>query len=273
MKGLLLTLAIACLPGVRCQEAEDQTDVPDLSAPIDDMDSEDNGLETDDDFQPTIIITGSGALKGKKFERNGKDHYEFLGIPFAEPPVGKLRFQPPVPVSPWSDVREAFSDGPVCIQEIGPSLGANYANLKASEDCLTLNIFTNSIGTQRKAPKAVMLWIHGGGYTTGSKDQYRMQRLVDEDIVYVAINYRLSALGFMSFGNDLVSGNMGLRDQHLAIQWVRANIHLFGGDPDKITIFGESAGGGAVHSQVLSPANRGLLAGAIAQSGNSLLMR
>ena len=88
----------------------------------------------------------------------------------------------------------------------------------------------------------------------------------------VTINYRLHALGFMSFGNNLVSGNMGLRDQHLAIQWVRFNIHHFGGDPNKITIFGESAGGVSVHAQVLSPANNGILAGAIAQSGSALYL-
>ena len=210
-----------------------------------------------------LVITRSGPVKGKKVTENGKDRYEFLGIPFAEPPVGKLRFKPPVPVSPWSDVREAFSDGPACIQKVGEFLGNTEGT---SEDCLTLNIFSPSL----RSNKAVMLWIHGGGFTQGSKDIYRLTGLLSEDVVYVSINYRLHALGFLSFGNDLVSGNMGLRDQHLAIQWVRANIHLFGGDPDKITIFGESAGAVSVQAQVLSPHNSGVLRGAIAQSGSML---
>merc|ERR1711923_443345 len=97
-----------------------------------------------------------------------------------------------------------------------------------------------------------------------------MDELLTEDVVYVSINYRLSALGFISFGNNIVSGNMGLKDQHLAIQWVRANIHNFGGDPNKITIFGESAGAISVQAQVLSPWNNGILNGAIAQSGSIL---
>ena len=97
-----------------------------------------------------------------------------------------------------------------------------------------------------------------------------MRGLIDEDVILVTINYRLHALGFLSFGNDVVSGNMGLRDQHLALQWVRYNIREFGGDPDRITIFGESAGAMSVQAQVLSPLNSGLLAGAIAQSGSIL---
>jgi len=138
---------------------------------------------------------------------------------------------------------------------------------------LTLNIFTNNIGTNgpfRKKSQPVMVWIHGGGFTIGSKDLYRMDELLTEDVVYVAMNYRLAALGFMSFGNDVVSGNMGLKDQQLAIQWVRDNIQHFGGDPNRITIFGESAGALSVQAQVLSPWNDGLLNGAIAQSGSIL---
>ena len=211
---------------------------------------------------PTVN-TGSGPIMGIKAE----DHFEFLGIPYAEAPVGKLRFMPPEPVRPWTETLEATSNGPECPQVPNPFLPGTD---DMSEDCLTLNIFTRNLDNYN--PKAVMLWIHGGGFTIGSKNSYRMPRLLEEDVVYVAINYRLHALGFLSFGNDLVSGNMGLRDQHLAIQWVRANIHLFGGDPNKITIFGESAGGMSVQAQVLSPLNSGLLHGAIAQSGSILFL-
>merc|ERR1719270_2546526 len=214
-----------------------------------------------------ILYTGSGPVRGLKINKYGMDLYGFLGIPYAEPPVGKLRFKPPVPVTPWTNVFDAYKNGPQCLQPPNPlSLDGEL-----SEDCLTLNVFTNNIGSDglfRKKPQAVMVWIHGGGFVAGSKDLYRMDELLTEDVVYVAMNYRLAALGFMSFGNDVVSGNMGLKDQQLDIQWVRYNIHHFSGDPNKITIFGESAGAISVQAQVLSPWNSGILSGAIAQSGS-----
>ena len=217
-----------------------------------------------------ILYTESGPIRGLKINKYGMDLYGFLGIPYAKPPIGKLRFKPPEPVTPWSDVFDAYKNGPQCLQPPSP-LSEPFG--ETSEDCLTLNVFTNNIGSNglfRKQPQAVMVWIHGGGFVGGSKNLYRMDELLKEDIVYVAMNYRLHALGFMSFGNDVVSGNMGLKDQQLAIQWVRYNIHHFGGDPNRITIFGESAGAQSVQAQVLSPWNSGILNGAIAQSGSIL---
>ena len=217
-----------------------------------------------------ILYTESGPIRGLKINKYGMDLYGFLGIPYAKPPIGKLRFKPPEPVTPWSDVFDAYKNGPQCLQPPSP-LSEPFG--ETSEDCLTLNVFTNNIGSDglfRKKPQAVMVWIHGGGFVAGSKDLYRMDELLTEDVVYVAMNYRLHALGFMSFGNDVVSGNMGLKDQQLAIQWVRYNIHHFGGDPNRITIFGESAGAISVQAQVLSPWNSGILNGAIAQSGSIL---
>ena len=215
------------------------------------------------------INTESGPVRGIKINKYGMDLYGFLGIPYAEPPVGSLRFKPPKPISSWNDVLDADKNGPQCLQ-VSEFLTEDE---EASEDCLTLNVFTNNIGTNgpfSKKSQPVMVWIHGGGFTIGSKDLYRMDELLTEDVVYVAMNYRLAALGFMSFGNDVVSGNMGLKDQQLAIQWVRNNIQHFGGDPNRITIFGESAGALSVQAQVLSPWNDGLLNGAIAQSGSIL---
>jgi carboxylesterase type B len=120
--------------------------------------------------------------------------------------------------------------------------------------------------------KAVLLWIHGGGFSAGSGSEYDYDpvNFMEKDVVVVAINYRLGPLGFLTFGNDMASGNLGLRDQQLAIQWTRNYIQNFGGDPNKITIFGESAGGMSVHAQVLSPHNQGLIHGAISQSGTML---
>ena len=202
--------------------------------------------------------------------RNGEKQFVFLGIPYAQPPINELRFKPPQPVKLWVEVKDALNNGPKCLQASGDVIPEETGgNFNESEDCLTLNIFTKSLGNKRAA-QAVMIWIHGGGFTVGSKDIVRMDGIVAEDIVLVTINYRLGALGFLSFGKDIVSGNMGLKDQNLAIKWVKANIHHFGGDPDKITIFGESAGGISVSAQVMSPYNSGLLRAAIAQSGSAL---
>merc|ERR1719468_255376 len=227
------------------------------------------------DFTSTdIVYTGSGPVRGKEVVKDGKTRYEFLGVPFAQPPVGPLRFMPPLPVKPWVEVKEAVKDGATCVQavsELSEEFGETGTNTDESEDCLTLNIFTNSLGS-KKAPQAVMVWIYGGGFALGSKYIYRMNGLVAEDVVLVAMNYRLGALGFLSFGNELVSGNMGLRDQHLAIMWVQANIHEFGGDPTRITIFGESAGAVSVSAHVVSPLNSGLIQGAIAQSGSAMFL-
>ena len=217
-----------------------------------------------------IVYTGSGPILGSEELRNGEKQFVFLGIPYAQPPITELRFKPPKPVKPWVEVKDASNNGPKCLQASGDVIPEETGgNFNESEDCLTLNIFTNSLGHKRAA-QAVMIWIHGGGFTVGSKDIVRMDEIVAEDIVLVTINYRLGALGFLSFSSDIVSGNMGLKDQNLAIKWVKANIHHFGGDPDKITIFGESAGGISVSAQVMSPYNSGLLRAAIAQSGSAL---
>ena len=222
--------------------------------------------QNDEQKQSNIIETNSGKVQGKIVINNCNYHYEFLGIPYAEPPVEKLRLKPPVPVLPWSDVFQAFEDGPMCPQKSSPHL----PNATISEDCLSLNIFTNEIDEDDLKP--VMVWIHGGGFSLGSKDIYRMQAVIDEEVVLVTINYRLHALGFLSFGNHLVSGNMGLKDQHLAIDWVRQNIQYFGGDPDRITLFGQSAGGISVQAHVLSPYSQGWQFSAIAQSGSILYL-
>ena len=213
------------------------------------------------------IYTKSGPVKGKRIDKDGSTHSEFLGIPYAEPPIGKLRFKSPKPVQKWNETLEAYTDGPMCIQTESFETGGSS---DMAEDCLTLNIFTKSIDLDE--PKAVMIWIYGGGFTSGSKNIYRMQGIIDENVILVAMNYRLHALGFLSFGSDLVSGNMGLKDQQLAIQWVKNNIEHFGGDPEKITIFGESAGGVSVQAHVLSPYNKDMLSGAIAQSGSVLYL-
>ena len=274
MKTLLLVALLTTLALAQEDVTEEVPDTAlDLEVSIEDLDgAAAEAVEEDDGSEPSqIIYTGSGPVQGRKVTAaDGSSHFEFLGIPYAQPPVGRLRFKPPQPVLPWVEPLEAFSDGPECVQEEWVSDG--IVGTGVSEDCLTLNVFSNNVATFRRPLQPVMVWIHGGGFTQGSKNLYRMKGLLDEDVVFVAMNYRLHFLGFLSFGNDLVSGNMGLKDQQLAIQWVRWNIQHFGGDPNRITIFGESAGGVSVQAQVLSPWNNGILSGAVAQSGSALYL-
>jgi len=224
----------------------------------------------DEEVDLVTVRTFLGIVKGKKSETDqGRTYYKFLGIPYAQPPVDELRFLPPKPVNAWGKL-VATEDGPVCPQ-VNFLAGGGFIG---DEDCLHLNIYTPSLVSASNpfALKPVMLWIHGGGFTIGSgtENEYDPVLLLDKDVVVVSINYRLGPLGFMTFGNNKVVGNMGLKDQNMAIKWIKNYIRYFGGDPKKITIFGESAGGMSVHAQVLSPFNHGLLAGAIAQSGTLL---
>merc|ERR1712179_411703 len=228
---------------------------------------------TEEEANHVTVRTFLGSVKGQQLESQaGTPYFKFLGIPYAQAPVGNLRFKPPRPVQAWGE-RDALEEPAQCPQKsfFGPDKGT----LSGEEDCLYLNIYSPSISVTSNpfALKPVMIWIHGGGFILGSGSMFgEPNRFVDEDVVVVTLNYRLGALGFMSFGNDEVSGNMGLKDQQMAIQWVRNNIRHFGGNPEKITLFGESAGGISVHAQVLSPFNYGLLAGGIAQSGTMLML-
>merc|ERR1712038_2169873 len=242
--------------------------VTDEVLPEEDVVVTDLEVTEEEDDGHVSIKTFLGVAKGVKAEtESGTPYFTFKGIPYAHPPVGSLRFQPPQPSSSWGDKLVATEYGSVCPQQ--ESFGENAGSYKGKEDCLYLNIYTPTLtrSTNPFALKAVMLWIHGGGFTIGSGSDYDPVYFMEKDVVVVTINYRLGPLGFLTFGNDLASGNLGLRDQQLAIQWTRNYIQNFGGDPKKITIFGESAGGMSVHAQVLSPHNQGLIHGAIAQSG------
>jgi len=219
--------------------------------------------ESEKTQEQKVVQTRVGAIRGKHvINDDGLSHYNFLSIPYAQPPIGNLRFKPPIPVRPWTNTLEAFEFGPQCIQQVDPD-----KEKPMSEDCLHLSIYMKDM---KKTTKPVMIWIHGGSFTQGSGNDYTPRNIVQEDVIVVVINYRLGSLGFLTFGNNLVSGNMGLKDQALAIQWVKQNIESFGGNPNKITIFGESAGGMSVHAHVLSPWNYGQIQGAIAQSGTML---
>jgi para-nitrobenzyl esterase len=191
---------------------------------------------------------------------------EFLGIPYAAPPVGALRWQPPQPAASWVGVRAATAFGPHCPQSASP-----FGEASVSEDCLYLNVFTPS-HYRPGAGHPVMVWIHGGALVTGESNDYNPAPLVADGVTVVTINYRLGALGFLAHpalaDANGQSGDYGLEDQQAALRWVQRNIAGFGGNPRDVTIFGESAGGLSTLSQVASPQARGLFQKAIAESGS-----
>jgi para-nitrobenzyl esterase len=210
----------------------------------------------------TLVATEDGKVEGTV--ENGIK--VFRGIPFAAPPVGDLRWKEPQPVKKWEGILKADTFGPACPQP---------QDLRQSEDCLYLNIWTAAEYASDKLP--VMVWIHGGGFSMGAplESTYFGEKLTQKGVIYVSVAYRLGPLGFMAHPEltaespNKVSGNYGLLDQIAALKWVQRNISAFGGDPAKVTIFGESAGGAAVSILCASPLTKGLFIGAICQSGGN----
>ncbi|MPZ99742.1 MAG: carboxylesterase family protein [Dehalococcoidia bacterium] len=214
-----------------------------------------------------VVQTTHGKVQG--LERGG--HEAYFGIPYAAPVDGAARFRAPRPAEAWSGVREATERGLAAPQGTHPVQGF-AASGPRGEDCLNLNVFTPASDGRHRP---VMFWIHGGGYTHGAgyEDLYNGGPLAERgDVVVVTINYRLGALGYLHLGesgSDDDAENRGSLDQVAALQWVRDNIEAFGGDPSDVTIFGESAGAGAVAVLLAMPAARGLFRRAIMQSGGA----
>jgi len=213
---------------------------------------------------PLRVQTLAGTVRGVAADAVER----FLGIPYAAPPVGALRWAPPQPPAPWSGELVASAAGPICLQP-GP-LGVPIG----SEDCLSLNVYRPA-GLDPAERLPVMLWIHGGSFVSGAGSIYDPRRLVEENhIIVVTINYRLGALGFLaapaltSESADAGSGDYGLMDQTLSLRWVHDNIAAFGGDPGQVTLQGQSAGGASVCAQLAVPAAGGLFARAIVQSAS-----
>ncbi|KAK5647709.1 hypothetical protein RI129_002601 [Pyrocoelia pectoralis] len=215
---------------------------------------------------PTVTIN-QGKLLGKiNIAYQGNRYYSFQGIPYAEPPLGNLRFKAPRPPKSWEGTRDATKEGERCF-----SKHISNQSIGGSEDCLFLNVFTPQLPSKNKELKAVMVWIHGGAFLVGSGgwEFHQPDFFIAEDVIIVTINYRLGLLGFLSLDDpDLeITGNAGLKDQVMALMWVRDNISKFGGNPNNVTIFGESAGGVCVHALILSTTAKGLFHTAIIQSG------
>ncbi|WP_211368197.1 carboxylesterase/lipase family protein [Microbacterium rhizomatis] len=220
---------------------------------------------------PVVRVTGGDVRGLRAAEPDGIDSWR--GIPYAAPPVGELRFRAPAPVVAWSGIRDATSFGLMASQQ-GPVRVARSTSVAPSsgEDCLTINV--HAPAERGSKPLPVMVFIHGGGYTAGSSRDFSGQGeefVRTGRVVFVSFNYRLGALGYLDFTRYAsrqhpFQSNLGLRDQVAALRWVRDNIAAFDGDPNQVTVFGESAGGNAVTTLMAVPAARGLFARAIAQS-------
>ncbi len=248
-----------------------------------------------------VIMTPQGAIQGELTEAGFAN---FKGIPFAAPPIGDLRWRPPAPAPSWTETRDATEFSPMCMQVTSEGndsfferiidgsglsswkeflikrVAANLPVSPVSEDCLYLNVRTPALSSSG-APKdslPVMVWIHGGGHQFGSGDftYYQGDSLPAQGVVVVTINYRLGAFGYLAHpalsadDPNGVSGNYGALDQIAALKWVRNNISAYGGDPDNVTIFGESAGAWSVTEMMASPLAKGLFHKAIGQSGSSV---
>jgi para-nitrobenzyl esterase len=220
--------------------------------------------------EPLLVRVEGGLVKG----RMANAVERFMGLPYAAAPIGRLRWRDPQAVVPWEGIRDAGSPGPRCIQPPRPQ--ASPVAQPMSEDCLYLNLWRPVTGRSKSLP--VMVWLHGGAFVSGagSLALYDGSALAKRGVIVVTLNYRLGALGTFSLpalreSAQGETGNFGLRDQEAALRWVQRNIAAFGGNPEQVTLFGESAGGASVLYHMGRPAMAGLFQRAIVQSGGLAL--
>src|SRR6185312_1782673 len=218
---------------------------------------------------PTEVKIDSGAIAGSVSD----GVLSFKGVPFAQPPVGPLRWRAPQPATPWTGVRQSTEYGHDCAQLPFPSDAAPLGT-KPDEDCLVMNVWRPANSEGRKLP--VMVWIYGGGFVNGgsSPEVYSGAQFAKHGIVFVSFNYRLGRFGFFAHpaltkanADGGLLGNYAYMDQIAALKWVQRNAAAFGGDASNVTVFGESAGGGSVHMLLTSPLARGLFEKAVIESG------
>ena len=218
--------------------------------------------ESKEVLDETVVEINLGKIKGSIFTtRLDKKFIGFRGIRYAEPPIDNLRFQPPVAKTFWNETFDATKEGPACPQP---------TDWEVSEDCLRLNVYTSEIPRDDNYKlKPVFVWIHSGGLKGGSSLSVAAggHYLLDREVVLVTINYRLASLGFMSTGTKEMPGNNGFKDQSMGLKWVRDNISKFGGDPNSVTLIGQSAGARSVTLHMISPMSKGLFHRVILMSG------
>lgn len=218
-----------------------------------------------------IAYTKYGPVRGATFLSRSKREYDaYRGIPYAASPIGKLRFKNPVEPTNWDFPFDARGEGPYCIQK--NYLFAN-PKIEGQEDCLKINVYVPKTPNQPKL-LPVMVFIHWGAFFAGrgTSGYLGPDYFMDTDVILVTFNYRLGVLGLFSTLDDEAPGNLALKDQRLALRWVQENIHAFGGDKNRVTLFGQSAGAGSVEHHMLSPYSKGLFSQAITQSGSSLAL-
>ncbi|KAG5877339.1 hypothetical protein JTB14_030710 [Gonioctena quinquepunctata] len=221
-------------------------------------------------IEDLIVDLPNGALQGRKeYSQRGITFYAFQQIPYAKPPVGELRFREPQPAEGWTGIRDATDNDKVCFQ-VSNTWDVNITSFQ-QEDCLYLNVYTPKYPSA-KASLPVMFYIFGGGFSNGGNhiNYFGPHYLMEHEVIVVVANYRVGPFGFLSTGDTVIPGNFGLKDQQMALRWVKENIEYFGGNPDKVTIFGQSAGGSSVSLQLMSKKSEGLFGAAIAMSGSSI---
>ncbi|XP_057659861.1 venom carboxylesterase-6-like [Diorhabda carinulata] len=224
-------------------------------------------ISTCTEYTPTYVKLPLGTIEGYVGKTvKGREYNAFEGVPYAAPPVGDLRFQEPVPPKPWLGIWKARTIFR-CIQYYHYTPSGEDMVI-GDEDCLYLNIYTPNLNTTKKMN--VMVFIHGGAFMFNLGGVFGPQIFLDQDVVYVNLNYRLGPLGFLSTEDELVPGNNGIRDQVRALEWIQENIEYFGGNPESVTIMGMSAGGASVQTHYLIKQSKGLFAKGISQSGTVL---
>ncbi|XP_065215915.1 esterase FE4-like [Planococcus citri] len=222
------------------------------------------------DIEDFLVTVPNGKLMGGKAtsEYSHTEYFQFCGIPYARPPVGALRFKPPQPIGRWSGILNAKNEKDDCVQY---SLFTH--DVLGSEDCLYLNVFTLEAPRKVTTPKAVVVQIHQGGHYWGSSSKKCFGNpdfFIDQDIIYVTFNYRLHILGYLNLNLPQCPGNMGMKDQSLALKWVKENIRYFGGDPNNITLYGNSSGASDAHLHMMSPMSKDLFDRVVLQDGFAL---
>ncbi|KAJ8923396.1 hypothetical protein NQ315_001954 [Exocentrus adspersus] len=223
------------------------------------------------DDEPILVTLPEGLIRGRALKLvDNTTYYAFQEIPYAAPPVGKLRFQAPVTPEKWEGILNTTKNTKICYQS---GVHSNFEDLTETEDCLYLNVYTTvKPGDDTQIPLPVLVWIHGGGLISGSgaSQFYNPELFVHHNVIIVTINYRLGPLGFLTTEDGVIPGNLGIKDQHFALKWIKENINLFGGDPKKITISGESAGAMCIGWHLDSLRNKDLFRAAILQSGTAM---
>ncbi|CAG9861805.1 unnamed protein product [Phyllotreta striolata] len=218
-----------------------------------------------------LVKIPDGRLRGR-IEHSSRNisFFAFQQIPYAKPPIGKLRFKDPIPVDKWNGVLDATKNTKFCYQQTNLYNVQNLSRFE-NEDCLYLNVYT-PVDPSSNASLPVMFYIYGGGFVSGASnfEFFGPHYLMENGVVVVTINYRVGPFGFISTGDAVIPGNFGLKDQLLGLHWVRDNIAYFGGDPNKVTIFGQSAGGASVGFHLISRKSKGLFRAAISQSASIL---